>query len=597
LRGDRRGISIGMVCLFLLGIVGAPVPATAQAASPSPADKIVFTLGVIEPMVSANPLNPGSYADTLLVEYDLLYSFGVADLAASDGLAYYPPERSADGKTWTFKIRSDAKWSDGVPLTAHDIAFTYNFINEKPIPGWGSELGKPLAHDSWEAPDDTTLIWHMAEPTLTPLNPSWVYILPEHIWGKYMDPQYSGKDVKEFRNAPAVGSGPFVLTEWDGQSWTMEANKYYWGPKPTIDKIVVRAYDNPEALKLALVNGEIDAANGFPPSIFESLKDEPNIATNISTAAYFDELAFNFEGTGDPSLRDLRVRQAIAYSIDKQVLVDRVALGNATVASSVVFPSYKQWSWEPDASQVMGYDPERAKLLLDEAGYKDIDGDGFRETPSGKPWSLELIGVTDWTYSVPEVKFIAGWMNDVGIKTTTINVSEGRVLDLWAAQDFDAYVWGWGEAPDPDFILSIFTTDQCLNWSDGCYSNAEFDKMYQAQGSALDITERQTIVDEMQQFLYEQVPEVILIYEDQLQAYRTDRFTGFVSQPTEGGALFQQWGPVSYLNIKPVSATQAAAGNEGTKVPTWVWAAIAALVIILAIVIAVRRRRSADQTE
>jgi peptide/nickel transport system substrate-binding protein len=573
-----------LACLWL--------PSTAAAQSPPPENKIVFTVGVTEPMSSANPFSPGSYADTLFTNYDLLYNFSVEDLSATDGLAYFPPEQSADGKTWTFKIRSGVKWSDGVPLTAHDIAFTYNFINEKHIGIYTSEIGKPLAKDSWEAPDDTTLIWHMAVPTLTPLNPSWVYILPEHIWGKFWDKDIA--TIKEFRNVPAVGSGPFVLTSWDDQTWTMDANPNYWGDKPSVDQIVFRAYDNPEAMKLALINGEIDAANGFPPTILDGLKGQPNIVTHVATSSYFDELAFNFGGTADPSLQNLDVRQAIAYSIDKQALVERVALGNATVASSVIFPDYKQWYWEPTADQIMGFDPARSKELLDQAGYKDKDGDGFRETPNGQPWSLQLTATSDWTYSVPEAKLISGWMNDVGIKTSIQTVSESRLLDLWGAQDFDAYVWGWGEAPDPDFILSIFTTDQCLNWSDGCYSNPQFDKMYAEQGSTADIAERQAIVDEMQQFLYEQQPEVILIYEDQLQAYRSDRFTGYVSQPTDGGSLIQQFGYVSYVNVRPVSATQASAAAGSTKVPTWVWIPIA-VVAIAVVTVLVRRRGSASE--
>jgi len=567
------------------------LPTTAAAQTPPPAKKIVFTVGVTEPMSSANPFSPGSYTDTNFAIYDLLYSFSVEDLSATDGLAYFPPEQSADGKTWTFKIRSGVRWSDGVPLTAHDIAFTYNFINEKHIGIYTSEIGKPLAHDSWEAPDDTTLIWHMAEPTLTPLNPSWVYILPEHIWGRFWDKDIA--TIKEFRNVPAVGSGPFVLTTWNDQTWTMEANKYYWGDKPNVDEIVFHAYDNPEALKLALINGEVDAANGFPPTILDGLKGQPNIVTHVATSTYFDELAFNFGGTGDPSLQNLDVRRAIAYSIDKQALVDRVALGNATLASSVIFPDYKQWYWEPTADQIMGFDPARSKQLLDQAGYRDKDGNGFRETPDGEPWSLELTATSDWTYSVPEAKLIAGWMNDVGIKTSIQTVSESRLLDLWGAQDFDAYVWGWGEAPDPDFILSIFTTAQCLNWSDGCYSNPQFDRMYDEQGSTTDISKRQAVVDEMQQFLYEQVPEVILIYEDQLQAYRSDRFTGYVAQPTDGGSLIRQWGPVSYVHIRPVSETQAAAAAGSTKVPTLVWIAMVAVAVAVAAVLS-RRRRSAS---
>lgn len=582
-----------LTSLFVLATLSVSLPGAATAQTPPPPGKIVFTIGTTEPMSSANPFSPGSYSETDFLIYDMLYNFSVKDLSATDGLAYWPPERSADGKTWTFKIRSGVKWSDGVPLTAHDIAFTYNFINEVPIGTYTSEIGKPLPHDSWEAPDDTTLIWHMAEPTLTPENPSWVYIVPEHIWGKYFNKDAS--QIKEFRNVPAVGSGPFVLTSWkDGQSWTFEANKNYWGGAPNVDEVIFRQYDNAEAMKLALMNGEIDAAEGLTPNVFDSLQGQSNITTNVGGASYFDELAFNFAGTGDPSLQNLKVRQAIEYSIDKQAIVNRVALGYASVAQSVIFPQYKEWRWQPDASQVMGYDPAKAGALLDEAGYKDINGDGFRETPKGDPWSLQLLGVTDWTYSIPEAKLISGWMNAVGIKTSIKSVSESRVLDLWAAQDFDAYVWGWGVEPDPDFILSIFTTSQCLNWSDGCYSDPAYDKLYDEQKTTLDLAKRKAIVTQMQQSLYENVPEVILIYESQLQAYRNDRFTGFVKQPSGVGTIFYAYGPASYINIRPVSAAHATAGGGGAKVPIWVVVAVLAIVSATMIV-STRKSRGASE--
>jgi peptide/nickel transport system substrate-binding protein len=600
----RREIAIAMVLFLLLGIIGIALAASkANAQTPTTSgDKITFTLGLTSDMVSANPFKAccGAEYEMFFLNYDMLYNFSKETLQPEAALAEYPPTHSADGKTWTFKIRSGVKWSDGVPLTAHDIAFTYNFINEKELASFNDYLGFPIAKDAFEAPDDTTLIWHMDTPTLSPLTPPWIPIVPEHIWGKYMDPKYTAKDIKEVRNVPAVGSGPFHLTEWkEGQYWKMEANKGYWMGAPKIDEVVFRVYDSAEALKLALVNGEVDAAEALPPSIFNSLQNEPNITMNIANAGYMDNLAFNFEGTANPALQDEKVRDAIALAIDRQALVDRVTLGYGSVGTSIILPSYFLWHWEPTGSDLTAYNPQAAGQLLDSAGYKDTNGDGIREDKNGDPLSLEVLTISDVTYSVPEGKLIVGWLKDIGIDATIKTVSEGKAYDLWGAQDFDMYVWGWGGDPDPDFMLSIFTSKQCLSWSDGCWSDDTYDQMYLEQKTLLDEAKRQELVTQMQQYIYDKNPEIALLYENDLQAYRNDRFTGFIKQPQPQGAIFIAFGPWSYLNIEPVDAGSTGDGGSGsTGIPPLVWAGIAVLVIIIVGAVAMSRRgKGSEDTE
>jgi len=594
----RRVIGVGQVAVLLLGIIGVSVAATARAESPASAGKVTFTMGVSDDLVTANPFKSagGNEYEMFFLNYDMLYNFSQDTLEPESALAQYPPEQSADGKTWTFEIRSGVAWSDGVPLTAHDIAFTFNLVNEKQLGSFQSELGDPIAKNAFEAPNDTTLIWHMATPTLAPLSPPWVPIVPEHIWGKFMDPQYTSGDIKEFRNVPAVGSGPFHLTEWnEGQGWKMEANPDYWMGAPHIDDVVFRPYGNPEALKLALTTGEVDAVDGLPPSIFNTLQDQPNIETNVSSAGRFDNIAFNFEGTGDPSLHDQNVRDAIAIAVDRQALVDRVTLGYASLGDSVILPSFSRWSWRPSTGEVQGYDPQAAMDLLDSAGYTDVNGDGIREDKSGNPWSLEVLTISDYVYSVPAGKLIVGWLKDIGIDATIKSVSEGKAYDLWGSQDFDMYVWSWGPSPDPDFILSIFTHKQCLSWSDGCYSDPVYDKMYEAQRAATDQATRQELVTQMQQYLYDKNPEVVLFYEPTLEAYRTDRFTGFVKQPEPQGYLYFAYGPYSYLNIEPVLAADGGTTGSSAGIPVDVWIVLAVAGVGIGAAISIRRgRRDAD---
>lgn len=572
--------------------------AVAMAESDGPDEPVTLTMGITDDMVTANPFKACCSAEyeMFFANYDMLFNFDRDTLEPTSGLAEYPPERSEDGKTWTFTIREGVTWHDGTPLTAADVAFTYNLINEKGL-STSDYLGFPLEKDAFEAPDATTLIWNMKTATTSPLTPPWIQIIPEHIWGKYMDPKYTAKDIKGFENVPAVGTGPFQLVEWQpGEFFRMEANPDYWGGAPKIDELVFRIYGNAEALKLALTGGEVDAVSELPPSIFDSLDGEPNITRNVSSAGYLDSVSFNFEGTANPALKDEALRDALALSIDRQSLVDRVTLGYASVGDSLLLPTFTKWYWEPPEDQVQGYDPDAAMAMLEAAGYTDSDGDGVREVPSGDPLSLEVLTISDQTYSVPSGKLLVGYFKDVGIDATIKTVTKSKAYDLWAKQDFDMYVWGWGGDPDPDFMLSINTTDQCLVWSDGCYSDPAYDAMYKEQKLELDEAARKQTVTEMQQYLYDKNSSIVLFYETSLQAYRSDRFTGFVTQPADVGYIYFAYGAYSYMNVEPVSSADTSSSANSSGVPTWVWAGLVVVVGGVAFAL-IRRSRSATDSE
>ena len=161
-------------------------------------------------------------------------------------------------------------------------------------------------------------------------------------------------------------------------------------------------------------------------------------------------------------------------------------------------------------------------------------------------------------------KLIAGWFKQIGIGTQTIAVTDSKLIDSWYALDYDVYIWGWGPDPDPDFILSTFTTDQCGVWSDTCYSNPEYDQLYKDQQTSTSPDERQVIVKQMQQMLYDDIPEVVLWYDNDLQAYNSDRWTDFSYQPTperrRRGRLHPV--PVRQLLLHQHRAGRPGAGRE-----------------------------------
>jgi peptide/nickel transport system substrate-binding protein len=350
----------------------------------------------------------------------------------------------------------------------------------------------------------------------------------------------------------------------------------------------------------ALKSGQIDFADDLNPTLFNALEGEDNIGTNAAAPSTFNNFAWNFgspdmpNDTHNPALEDLTVRQAVAYGTDLQAIVDSVFQGDALVGTTVTLPS-SPWHYDPPAEDLYTYDPEKAKQILDDAGYVDTNNDGIREDPDGgQPLEFNIVTLNSSSGSNDTGKLMQGWMQDIGIKFDLQAVSESKAYDLWADGDFDAYIWGWGGDPDPDFILSIFTTHQCLSWSDGCYSDPAYDEMYAEQQTIFDRDERKAFIDTMQANLYEQIPEMVLNYPQYLQAYRTDTFTGYVPTPTDGGALLFGWGPYSYINMKPVSATAGGttSGEGGSN--AIVYLAIGA-VLLIGLVVLMSRRRRADE--
>jgi peptide/nickel transport system substrate-binding protein len=133
-------------------------------------------------------------------------------------------------------------------------------------------------------------------------------------------------------------------------------------------------------------------------------------------------------------------------------------------------------------------------------------------------------------------------------------------------------------------------------WSDGCYSNKQYDAMYEQQKTLADPTERAALIDKMQEFVYQQIPEVVLVYENDLQAYRTDTYTGYLPVPQPDGYLVFGWGPYSYINLKPVAGSSGGGSSEpGVSTGVWVAVAVGILIVAGAVILVRRRRPDEDQ--
>jgi peptide/nickel transport system substrate-binding protein len=601
-------VLIAAGCLAAVGRALAADESASPALASSPTgEKVQLKIGWMGEPDNLNPYigyEMSSY-EIWSLNYDYLFN-AYPDGSHGPELALERPTLenggiSADGKVWTVKIRPNVKWQDGKPLTASDVAFSYNFIIEKGLWNW-TMLSDGIKEV--KAVDPTTVKIICSHPKADMLTAT-IPIVPEHIWGGV-----SGWVAQNtYQNKPPlIGSGPFQVVEFKKRNWVkMVRNPNYWGQQPTVDEIYFQVYDNADAMVQELKNGTIDAAAGMPRAQFEALKGDKTYGTVAFNLLSDNYLALNcYEGPskGNPALKDVQFRRALECAIDKDKLISVAYGGLAVPGTSVLTPdTWKDpdYYWSPPADEALDFDLEKAKQMLDAAGYKDSNGDGVCEGKDGKPIKLRLWAQADVLATQSEAKLITGWWKSIGIDVNFEVLDVGTIDDhFWNYEgwtyvpDYDTYIDVTSLFVDPGQNLPWWTTAQIGNWNEGCWSNAEFDKLNAQQARTMSPDQRLPIIDRMQQIIYDDVPIIVLSYPKDLQAYNTTKWTGWTPLKLGNGAP----GPVfasgsnreTYLNLKPVA--QSSSDEGGLSSTTVAIIVIAALVVVAVIVWLVVRRRT-----
>jgi peptide/nickel transport system substrate-binding protein len=580
------------------------LPATALAASPtssaSPSSQIIYRVGIQSDVDNMNPFSTYMTIpwECFRVGYNFLTWYD-ADYQPTPDLADPVPTVANGGITdggriWTFHLRPNVKWSDGVPLTASDVAYTYNRILRQKLGmyiGYFTNVTKVVASDA------RTVVITCSQPNAV-LTALYVPILPEHIWSKVPD----GK-VSTWSNVPMVSSGPFQVTEvQNGKFVKLTRNPYYkdgFGKEPTVDVVLFDMYQEQDSLVDDYKVGNLDAAIELVPGFYRTLKNMPGSTLVAAPALGFHELGMNCykspKSKGNPLLLDVRVRQAIDYAIDKHAIATTAMDGLAPVASSLLSPVQQFYRWTVPADQQYTYDPAKAREILDAAGYKMGSG-GIRVAPNGKPLKFRLAALTDYPTDIPAAKMISAYLKAVGIGTTVQIMDEGAFTDDNYATNDDLYIWNWNADIDPGYILSTFTTGQMLNGSDSEYSNPAYDALYIKQSEAMNPADRKVVIDRMQQILYKDSPYAILWYNTNIQAFRTDKWTGYSSVPPGGhGAALRNMLRTTYVDLKPRTASTTQSGGGGAVVIIAILAA--AVIAVVAVTLLLRRRPRSVELE
>jgi peptide/nickel transport system substrate-binding protein len=537
--------------------VVVPTDTTAPTTAPQKSQIVIV---IPEDPPSFNPTITDTGYDSLVMKLALL---GLADPGV-DGNAI--PELAAELPTVengdvavdvisgtmdvTWKLRKDIQWSDGTPVTAEDVVFTYNALVD---PKKGSWIQGIDYVDGVDKIDDYTVVVHyntIYPSYLTQFGGEQMAIWPAHFCNA--EQGFSAWDCAQ----QPLSDGPYNLTEWvRGDHMIFDRNpNYFEKGKPSIDQIVIRIVPDLTVRKQMLIHGDADLDMWTTEQVISELQNQPNLTISVAPFnRWVMRIFFNLaaKGTTDPVatphpvFSDVRVRRAVRMAIDVDTITKEFFFGYAKPTWTEFFrPPYNNCNIPRPI-----YDPQAAAALLEEAGWIDQDGDGVREchgcktASDGYKLEMQFITYGEYGQSLEDTQtFIAEELKNIGIKLNQM-VVEGKIL--WAPSteggieqsgNFDIDIWDDGYfGKDPtDFLSSYYSAgaavpDQGYNY--GRYTNAQFDDLL-SQAYTLDESVRKDVFCQMAKILDEDLPQLLLFTAVDANTH-SNRLQGVQSNPND----------------------------------------------------------------
>ena len=427
-------------------------------------------------------------------------------------LAQDLPKTSADGLTYTFKLRPNLKWSDGQPLTADDVIFTYKLAYDPQYKDVASprrgDLSKYIA--SMTAPDPQTVVITTTQVFAPFLVSHGQYgILPKHVLGSL-----SAKEINtaDFNKAPTVANGAFKFVSWQsGQQVTLARNDSYWAGPALLDQYIYKVLPDSTTVANQLKTGEIDIGS-VDPSQYDSVKASGTVTITEFPVAIFDFYAYNLDPgkLGGKLFGDKAVRQALIYALDRQSWVNAIYFGHASVATSVEPPT--SWAFKAKPQVVYTFDKAKANSLLDGAGW--VKGaDGIR-AKDGLPLKFEMHTNAGNKQRESILQVMQQSWKDIGVEATPKLIQFPQlVTEIVSTRDFDMFLVGfsWGQDPDEAPLFhSRNTAPGGFNGAD--FKNSDVDAALDGALVTLDKNKRKQLYYQFQDIMSDQVPAPILMF-------------------------------------------------------------------------------------
>ncbi len=418
-----------------------------------------------------------------------------------------------DDNTWQVDLREDVTFHDGSKMTADDVKFSIERADKL-----DATVKSLLKLDYVEVVDPKTIKIHTTSPNV---------IMPAvlHYASIAIISPKSVNDNGEFKEP--IGTGSFKLESFDAQTHilTVTKNDNWWSGEAKLDKIVLKPIEDPNTRAMSLESGELD----FTVDVPYSEADRINKMDGINVEKYSTPRIYKIEANLQHTpLDDVRVRQAISYSIDRDQIAKYVLFN---VGSPAIGPFTPSMFWANQNLKSYDYNLDSAKKLLDDAGWKDSDGDGIRDK-DGKPLELSLLTYIERPGLQPMAEAIAGQLKDVGIKIDSEAVENGVSSDRQKKGEWDLYLSAsnTGMVPDPLYYLSLTYGTKASSNKAG-YSNPKVDAIILEAYKTADEKERLEMLDELEEIVQEDLPVINVAYYGVAIA-KKDYVKGYVFDPT-----------------------------------------------------------------
>ena len=427
-------------------------------------------------------------------------------------LAKDVPTVSSDGLTYTFKLRPNLKWSDGQPLTADDVIFTYALAYDPAYKDVASprrgDLSKYIA--SVTAPDPQTVVIQTTQVYAPFLGAHGSYgILPKHVLGSLSPKAINTAD---FNSAPMVSNGAFKFVKWDkGQQVTMARNDSYWAGAPYLDQWIYKVLPDSVAVTNQLKTGEIDIGP-VDPSEFDATKSATNVAMVEFPVPTFTFYAYNLDPTklGGKIFGDQAVRQALLYALDRQSIVTAVFFGHGVVANGVEPPT--SWAYKDKSAVTYTFDKAKAASLLDGAGWA-LGTDGIR-VKNGQKLQFGIMTNAGNKQRESMVQIMQQSWKDIGVDATPSLIQFPQLVSqIVSIRTFDVFLVGFNWTVDPDESALFHSRNAIPGGFNGAdFKNTDVDSILDQAIATLDRTKRKALYGQFQDIMSDQVPSPILLF-------------------------------------------------------------------------------------
>jgi peptide/nickel transport system substrate-binding protein len=448
-------------------------------------------------------------ANRLLFE-GLLYLDNKGNLQPN--FAEKAPEVSADGLTYTFKLRSDIKWSDGSPVTPDDVVFTYQLYYDKKYDGLlGNSRPTAIRYIKNVTASGNTITLESASryaPFL--ITYGVVPIVPQKILGTKTAAELN---TDPFNSGPPISNGKFKFQSWTkGDKLVLARNDGYFRGPINVDSWVYKKVPDSVAVLQQLKTGEIDVGR-LDPSTYEEAKAEQSLNVLSFQTFGFDEFVFQLDPARPQGqiLSDVAVRQALVYGLDRQAMVNASYFGQATVANSPIPPI--SWAYNKGVNPKYPYDAKKAGELLDGAGWK-LGAGGVREK-AGQKLTLDLVTNADNQVRMKNLQIMQEQWKKIGVDAQIRSLANLVQLSnlLTADRNFGVLFIGYSLGIDPDQSGIWHSRASASGGNNGgMFKNAQFDKLLDDAVAEIDQGKRKAMYAQLQDLFASQLPSCILSY-------------------------------------------------------------------------------------